>query len=134
MSDWALLESLEGLEEPPASARAGALWELLQGEKEQVCREICDDGTVVFEHGYAINERGPADESGEAIRWRHREQLEHQLRDIIDAQDRLLDGDYGKCDDCGKEIEPKRLIANPTATLCVSCQQSNEPEFAFHTI
>lgn len=134
MTDWALLESVEGLEEPPASARAGAIWELLQGEKEQLCRDLCANGPVVFGNGVAPNEREPDDNCSEEIRWRYRDQLESQLREIIDAQDRLLDGCYGTCSDCGKQIAPTRLLANPTATLCVACQQSTEPEFVRHTI
>ena len=53
MDDWALLESVEGLEEAPGMARAGVLWELLQGEKEDVCREISAAGTLVHVNGFA---------------------------------------------------------------------------------
>jgi DnaK suppressor protein len=134
MDDWALLESIEGLEEWPALAPSGALWELLQGEKEQVCCEISGAGTLVHGNGHAANEREPSDEYIEEIDWRHRDQLEHRLRDVIDAQDRLSEGSYGLCAECGSEIEPNRLIADPAASFCLSCQQSPEPEFAFHTI
>jgi RNA polymerase-binding transcription factor DksA len=134
MDDWALLESVEGLGEWPALARSGALWELLQGEREQVCREISGAGTLVHINGYATNERDLSDEYIEAIDWRHRDQLEQRLRDVIDAQDRLSEGSYGRCAECGTEIEPDRLIADPAASFCLSCQQSAEPEFAFHTI
>lgn len=30
-------------------------------------------------------------------------------------------GTYGKCENCGKQIETERLEAMPTATLCVLC-------------
>ncbi len=33
----------------------------------------------------------------------------------------LRRGTYGKCEDCGREIEVKRLEAMPTATLCLIC-------------
>ncbi len=32
-------------------------------------------------------------------------------------------GKYGKCENCGKPIEVKRLEAMPTATLCLSCSK-----------
>lgn len=32
-------------------------------------------------------------------------------------------GTYGKCESCGKTIEPERLEAMPTATLCVACSK-----------
>ena len=133
MSDWALLESVEGLE-GSSGAQAGALWELLQGEKERVCSEISGGGSLAHGNGFVANERDPSDEYTEVIDWRHRDELEHQLREIIDAQDRLLDGSYGRCTECGSEIGVKRLLANPAASLCVSCQTSAEREFAFHTI
>jgi len=133
MSDWALLESVEGLE-GSSSAQPGALWELLQGEKERVCGEISGAGSLAHGNGFAANERDPSDEYIEVIDWRHRDELEHQLRDIIDAQDRLMGGSYGQCAECGNEIGIKRLVADPAAKLCVSCQSSAEPELAFHTI
>jgi len=133
MSDWALLESVEGLE-GSTNAQPGALWELLQGEKERVCGEISGTGSLAHDNGFAANERDPSDEYIEAIDWRHRDELEHQLREIIDAQDRLMDGSYGRCSECGSEIGVKRLIANPAASLCVSCQASAEPQLTFHSI
>lgn len=35
----------------------------------------------------------------------------------------LRRGTYGKCEKCGKNIEPERLKAMPTATLCVTCSK-----------
>lgn len=35
----------------------------------------------------------------------------------------LKTGKYGKCENCGKMIEPARLEAIPTATLCVGCSK-----------
>lgn len=35
----------------------------------------------------------------------------------------LASGKYGKCENCGKNIEPERLRAVPTATLCISCSK-----------
>ena len=134
MSNWALLESVEGLEEAAPSARFGALWELLQGEKEAACRELLAAGPLLHSDSTAVNERDFSEEWTEAIEWRHRDQLEGRLRDIIDAQDRLADGLYGECADCGIPIEPMRLAADPKATLCVVCKNSSEPECTFHTM
>lgn len=35
----------------------------------------------------------------------------------------LRSGKYGKCENCGKQIEPERLEAIPTATLCLNCSK-----------
>lgn len=32
---------------------------------------------------------------------------------------------YGKCENCGKAIEPARLEAMPTAVLCLNCSKKN---------
>lgn len=37
------------------------------------------------------------------------------------ALQRLEDGEFGYCDDCGDEIARKRLELDPTATRCISC-------------
>ena len=133
MDDWALLESVEGFEGSP-NAQSGALWELLQGEKERLCGEISGAGSLAHGNGFAANERDLSDEYIELIDWRHRAELEQHLREIIDAQDRVIEGSYGRCTECGNAIDAKRLVANPSAVLCLTCQQTAEPEFVFHTI
>lgn len=45
------------------------------------------------------------------------------LREIADALERLREGTYGTCPDCGMPISRKRLEAIPWARYCVSCQE-----------
>lgn len=53
--------------------------------------------------------------------------LEKQLKDaktsIKTALLKIKKGTYGKCENCGKQIEVGRLLAMPTAQYCVSCSQ-----------
>lgn len=42
------------------------------------------------------------------------------------ALKRLEEGSYGVCDECGDDIGLARLMANPSATLCVHCQAERE--------
>jgi RNA polymerase-binding protein DksA len=49
-----------------------------------------------------------------------------QLADIERALDRLADGGYGKCTQCGDAIPPERLQVMPAAALCIDCQQQQE--------
>lgn len=44
---------------------------------------------------------------------------------ITGSLTKIQKGTYGKCESCGKHIEPERLEALPTATLCVSCSQKS---------
>ena len=37
------------------------------------------------------------------------------------ALDRVAEGSYGICENCGKPIAPARLAALPEATLCINC-------------
>ena len=46
-----------------------------------------------------------------------------QTRRAVTTALKLLEiGEYGICQDCGAEINPKRLEAIPWTTLCVYCQ------------
>ncbi|MBK5216985.1 MAG: TraR/DksA family transcriptional regulator [Propionibacteriales bacterium] len=42
------------------------------------------------------------------------------------ALERLLDGTYGACENCGEPIGKMRLMAFPRATLCMTCKQREE--------
>ncbi len=40
---------------------------------------------------------------------------------ILAALQRLEEGEYGWCADCGSEISLRRLDVDPTAHLCIEC-------------
>jgi DnaK suppressor protein len=45
------------------------------------------------------------------------------LRNVDAALERIAEGSYGICLECGEEISHKRLQAVPWATLCIACQE-----------
>lgn len=45
-----------------------------------------------------------------------------QLTLIDEAILRIADKEYGECQNCGKDIQPKRLAAIPWARYCLECQ------------
>ncbi|HSC63695.1 MAG TPA: TraR/DksA C4-type zinc finger protein [Caldimonas sp.] len=49
-----------------------------------------------------------------------------ELRDIAAARQRIDEGRYGTCLDCGEEIDPHRLLAQPHTLRCVACQAAVE--------
>ena len=49
-----------------------------------------------------------------------------RLREIEDALDRLADGSYGVCENCGEAIPNERLKVLPFTTYCVRCQEQQE--------
>lgn len=52
------------------------------------------------------------------------------LRDIEAALQRIKDGAYGVCIDCGGDIALNRLHAYPTAKRCLACQEKRERQYA----
>jgi DnaK suppressor protein len=46
--------------------------------------------------------------------------------EIQTALDRIKSGKFGMCEECGREIELKRLKAQPTTTLCIDCKKQME--------
>ena len=51
-----------------------------------------------------------------------------RLRFIEQALKALDRGQYGVCVRCGEDINDKRLMAVPWATLCITCQEEAEKE------
>ena len=45
---------------------------------------------------------------------------------INEALERIEDGSFGYCDDCGEEIGFKRLEARPVTTQCIDCKKKAE--------
>lgn len=48
-------------------------------------------------------------------------QADSQLDEIQAALERVADGTYGRCDQCGTDIGEARLEALPATRLCVEC-------------
>jgi len=51
---------------------------------------------------------------------------DHQYQEILDALERIEEGEYGICEECGIEIGTKRLEVYPTSKLCIACQEEFE--------
>ena len=51
-----------------------------------------------------------------------------RLEAIERARQRLADGHYGICIDCGEEIARERLLAQPVAIRCAACQAALEAQ------
>ncbi|GAB4060547.1 TraR/DksA family transcriptional regulator [Catellatospora paridis] len=52
--------------------------------------------------------------------------LQQRRDQLIEALTRLRDGTYGTCATCRQPILAERLLASPSATLCVRCQTAAE--------
>jgi RNA polymerase-binding protein DksA len=54
------------------------------------------------------------------------ENSEHVLSSIDGALERIDDGSYGNCVNCGNAIAEDRLTAIPWATHCIDCKRLEE--------
>jgi DnaK suppressor protein len=87
-------------------------------------REETGELTVVDQH--------PADVAD----YVHQRELHDTMQEVLDreaaqvreAQQRLAEGTYGICADCGNKIPEARLKARPEATLCIDCQSKRESQ------
>lgn len=55
--------------------------------------------------------------------------IEHSLRELAEiaaVRERVRNGTYGACAECGEPIVPARLEAYPTARRCAACQERHE--------
>ena len=116
-----LVQSFETLGDPPVVTRSGEIWQRLQDERLEVSESLLNDGRRYLT-------------SSEELSWRHRERLETRLRQLTDAQDRLMEGRYGRCIDCDELITERRLAADPAAALCYECQSANDRKQRFYSL
>lgn len=47
--------------------------------------------------------------------------VEDTLGELMAAQQRLAEGDFGRCENCGQSIAGDRLRARPETRFCVTC-------------
>lgn len=57
-----------------------------------------------------------------------RSEMDNMLTRIRKSLIRIKMGKYGSCAKCGKKIDMNRLLVNPTAEYCVSCERQMESE------
>lgn len=103
--------------------------ELLERRKQ----ELLSQAASVKEPVYAIEVEDLPDEvdlaSSESdqsmsIRLRGRERI--LIRKIEKALQKIDEGTYGICENCGDEITVRRLEARPVTDLCIRCKEEQE--------
>lgn len=74
----------------------------------------------------------PADratmESDRAFTLRIRDRERKLIKKIRAALNRLDNGTYGACEECGEEIGVPRLKARPVTRLCINCKSKQEED------
>jgi RNA polymerase-binding protein DksA len=107
-------------------------YELLKGMLEDRRREIQDKLRSLRESLPAeVGEVRDAEEQSvddfvQEVDFALMQMKSETLRKIDEAIQRLEQGGYGICVECGAEIAPARLQAVPFAAACRSCQEAKE--------
>jgi DnaK suppressor protein len=65
-------------------------------------------------------------ESGRSFELRIRDRERKLLSKIEEALERVEEGEFGICEDCGEDIGLKRLEARPVTTHCIDCKTIQE--------
>jgi DnaK suppressor protein len=63
-----------------------------------------------------------------AFQGRLRERERGLLSKILQALQKIDDGIYGECEECGEAIGVKRIEARPVAELCIDCKSEKEQQ------
>ena len=114
-------------------ARNEALQTILIGKRQEVLRELQDNVNQYFIQDQQRYSDSVGDVGDQALMNRERErslvlmEMRNRKRQALDeALIRLREGSYGICQECGVDINDKRLQAVPFAKLCVECQSRAE--------
>jgi len=67
-------------------------------------------------------------ESDRNFTLRIRDRERKLISKIQEALERIEDGEFGICENCGAEIDTKRLEARPVTTLCIECKTREESQ------
>lgn len=97
------------------------LQELIAGSKETMLSMQKEAGTAEVIDSASI-------ESARLLNLRFRDRERKLIKKINKALRRLNEQQYHLCENCEELIGRARLLAKPTAALCVKCQQSMEQE------
>ena len=102
--------------------------ELLQGRLDELIGEAHSTVSELIEG--EDNFPDPTDrataESDRNFLLRIRDRERKLIFKIREAMQRIDDGSFGECDNCGDDIGVKRLLARPVTTLCIDCKTEME--------
>jgi DnaK suppressor protein len=102
---------------------------LLLKERE----EIMGDVKQIYESSQEVGQDGIQDIGDEAANVYNKQILltlneneRLRLKEVDEALDRIKQGSYGTCEECGEPIGLKRLEVKPVAKYCVPCKTKLE--------
>ena len=104
---------------------------LLEARRNAILAELREDAARTRENPYAEHAGSAPDAGDESVATliADLEQADvtrdlDEFRALEAARERLAQGDYGMCIDCGSDIGYERLKAFPSALRCIHCRGS----------
>jgi len=121
---------------PLSQTQTEELKHLIDQRRSALLTELRNDTERTREQPYSEH-AGPAPDTGDESVATLIADLEQadvtrdlgEFRAIEAARERLRQGGYGVCFDCGSDVGFERLKAFPTALRCVQCQERREKTF-----
>ena len=102
---------------------------ILLSEREQIIGEV----KQIYESSREMGQDGIQDIGDEAANIYNKQVLlslneneRMRLQEVDEALDRIANGTYGVCEECGEPIGLKRIEVRPVAKYCVSCKAKQE--------
>ena len=99
----------------------------LESEKEKIEQKERDQDSYCLDKNElsdVLDEANVNIQAARELRFRNREIF--YLKKIRKALDKIQRKSYGLCDDCESPIGFERLLARPTADLCIVCKEESE--------
>ena len=97
--------------------------------------EIIGDVKQIYESSQEVGQDGIQDIGDEAANVYNKQILltlneneRLRLKEVDESLDRIANGTYGICEECGEPIGLKRLEVKPVAKYCVPCKTKLEKE------
>jgi DnaK suppressor protein len=108
---------------PPADSRFAPYQDILIAKRHELIGSLEDVKFDTLARLGRVAEEDQAQISHEEFISLQRNSMDYQALRLVDgALDRIRAGEYGICQECEKEISPKRLAVIPWAKYCVHCQ------------
>ena len=92
----------------------------LERELTQLSQEKFSDGQVQDPGDQALSS------AMESLKVSLQDTEREEYNRILQALEKIDDGTYGICEDCGQPISEKRLTSFPNAARCLVCQEAYE--------
>lgn len=105
----------------------------LERREAELRRKIAEERERTDDEGFAELANGTGDAADQAfariqfgIDYQRIDGVLAELRELAAARERLENGVFGVCIDCGEPIDPARLKVAPAAARCAGCQERYE--------